>query len=369
MSVPPPPRRRRRLLVALTLLAAVGLLVARALLFQGPYQEITDLPDRPIVDLHCHIAGIGAGDSGCFVSPAMRANFRFKIYLDAFDVTEADLIEHGDMLVVRRLSELLARSRHVHQAVVLAMDGPIDASGELARDRTEVYIPNDFVAAAVKHHTNLLFGASVHPLRHDALERLDKVVAQGAVLLKWLPSIMDIDPADPRLMPFYQRLAHHRLPLLTHTGGERSFTTARDALADPLRLRLPLSLGVTVIAAHAGAGGENEGESDFDRLRHLMREFPNLHADISALTQVNRLGALRDVLAAPECRGRLVYGSDFPLINTALVSPWYHPLHIPLAERQKIADLDNPWDRDVQTKKSLGVPQEVFTLGESLLRR
>ena len=47
---------------------------------------------RPgIVDMHCHIAGIGAGDSGCFVSEKLRNNWRFGIYLRSFGVTQKEI--------------------------------------------------------------------------------------------------------------------------------------------------------------------------------------------------------------------------------------------------------------------------------------
>lgn len=365
----PPPRRFRisRILVFAVLLTLPALLVLRLILFQGPTHPPQPLPSAPIIDLHCHTAGIGAGDSGCFISPALRQNFRFRIYLQAFGVTEADLLQHGDALVLERLETQIANSRHVHAAVVLALDLPVDDHGQPRPDLAEIYIPNDFLTRELPRHPHLLFGASIHPLRPDAIERLDRAVAQGAVLVKWIPSIMNLDPADPRCIPFYQRLRHHHIPLLSHTGRERSFTRAEDDLADPARLRLALEHGVTVIAAHAGADGDHDGQSDFDRLRTLMREFPSLHADISALTQINKPGALRDALLAPECRGRLLYGSDFPLINTALVSPWYHPLQLTETQRRDIADIQNPWDRDIALKQALGVPPEIFAQTATLL--
>ncbi|MCK7472260.1 MAG: hypothetical protein MZU95_17000 [Desulfomicrobium escambiense] len=65
-----------------------------------------------------------------------------------------------------------------------------------------MYLPNEFVAGEVRRHPNLLFGASINPLRRDALRRLEQVADDGAVLLKWLPPIQHIDPADRRLVPF-----------------------------------------------------------------------------------------------------------------------------------------------------------------------
>lgn len=348
--------------------AVVGL-GCRALWFSGPYRTPEAMPPPPIIDMHCHTAGLGADGSGCFVSPAMASSFRFGIYLKAFGTSREELLEKGDRILVDRIAAQVAGSTNVTAAVVLALDGVAGPDGELDRSRTEVYVPNEHVAAAVKGHASLRFGASINPRRKDAIGRLDRAVADGAVLVKWIPSIMDIDPSDPALEPFYRRLIHHRIPLLSHAGKERSFTFAKDELADPERLRFPLSLGVTVIAGHVAAGGENGGEADFERLLRLMREYPNLYTDISALTQANRLGWLRRALDTPEMEDRLVYGSDFPLVNTALVSPWYFPMNLTRAEMSRLGALTNTWDQDVALKQALGVPQHVFRRTSQVLRR
>jgi predicted TIM-barrel fold metal-dependent hydrolase len=180
---------------------------------------------------------------------------------------------------------------------------------------------------------------------------------------------MHVDPSDARLTAFYERMIYWDLPLLTHTGQERSFTSAKDELSDPDKLRLPLELGVQVIAAHVASTGMNEGERDMDRLERMMRVYPNLYADISSLTQVNKLGYLKEVLQNKEFEGRLLYGSDFPLINTALVSPWLHPLHLTRTQMQELSDVKNPWDRDVALKQALGVPKGVFTRYQHVLDR
>jgi uncharacterized protein len=316
--------------------------------------------DSTIIDIHCHAAGIGAGGSGCFVSKALRGNWRYRAYLRSFGVTEREIAAEGDALVIRRLSETLAGSRMVSTAVLLAMDCVIDDNGKPDLDRTEIHIPNAFAAAQSRRFTNLLFGASINPHRCDALERIDAAVADGAVLIKWLPSIQHIDPADRGLVPFYRRLAENGLPLLTHTGAERSFTSARDELGDPDRLRLPLSEGVTVIAAHAAGNCSNNGERNFDRFIRLSALFPNLCADISALTQLNRPGQLKRLLCHTELHGRLLYGTDMPLINSAINSPWGHLFRLGPVRLRAILAEKNPWDRDVALKRALGVTSEIF---------
>jgi uncharacterized protein len=323
-----------------------------------PFRPVEPVP-AGIVDMHCHIAGIGAGDSGCFVSPRLQNNWRFKTYLRSFGVSEKVVLAHGDSLVADRISESLAQSKYVSKAVLLALDGVIDADGNLDTNRSEVFVPNEFVAEMAATHTNLLFGASVNPYRADAIERLVWAKNHGAVLIKWIPPIMEINPDDSKLIPFYKKMVELNLPLLSHTGREKSFSSADEEFGDPEKLRLPLSLGVTVIAAHIASSESYHGERGPDRLARLMHDYPNLYTDISALTQINKPGALKEALTKPEFSGRLVYGTDYPLINTALVSPWY-TLHLSLWQKFQIWRTKNPWDRDVLMKDDLGVPMEAF---------
>lgn len=323
--------------------------------------------EKAIIDIHCHTAGIGAGGSGCFVSPSLRRSWKYRIYLKAFGVTEKELQREGDGLVIRRLSEKLAKSKRVGVAVILAMDGVVNEKGELDVARTEIYIPNDFVATETRRYSNLLFGASINPYRRDALMRLEKAAADGAVLVKWLPSIQHIDPSDKKLIPFYLKLKELGLPLLAHTGDENSFTWSRDELSDPERQRLPLSLGVTVIAAHAASSGKNHGECNFDRFLRLCMEYPNLYADISALTQVNHFGQLPRLLKHRELYGRLLYGTDMPLINTGIVSPFAFPFRISPRRILAITRIENPWDRDVAIKEALGVTDQILSNTQNIL--
>lgn len=320
-----------------------------------------------VIDIHCHAAGIGAGASGCRISPAMRRSWKFRYYLKAFGVTLEELEGEGDMLVLRRLSQQLAAAQCVDRAVVFALDGAMDSHGRLDPSRTELYIPDAFVEGACRQLSNLLFGASVNPMRRDALERLDRAAAGGAVLLKWLPSIQGIDPSHPSLIPFYRRLAQLNLPLLSHTGEEESFTRADNSLADPARLRLPLEQGVTVIAAHCASNGRNGGQRNFERFVALMRRFPNLHGDLSALTQINRLGHLRRLLRYEQFHDRLHYGTDMPLPRTGLTSPWFQLGRLPLATVRRLAALRNPWDQDLQLKLALGLPAKVLSNTSRLL--
>ena len=323
---------------------------------------------QPIIDLHVHTAGIGAGDSGAFINREMRESWKFRVYLAAFGVSLEEIETHGDALVVGRISERIERSERIDKAVVLAMDGVVGANGEIDPEATQMFVPNEFVARETAKHDNLLFAASVNPYRPDAIERLERAHASGAVLVKWLPNIMHIDPGDETIVPFYRRMVELGLPLLSHTGAERSFETARDELGDPDRLRLPLETGVTVIAAHLAATGHTDGAENFDRLVAMFPSYPNLYADISSLTQINRLGYLKRALGIPGLAERLVYGSDWPLQFFPLVSPWYHVRHVGIGRARAIAKIDNAWDRDVALKEALGLPRAVLERSATVLR-
>ena len=131
--------------------AALGVFVFLAIWWLIPLTE-TRHQSSTYLDLHVHTAGLGYGDSGAFINEAMRSSIRFPIYLAAMGVTQTELETHGDALVITRIAEAVRSSRRVGQAVLLAMDGVIDPSGELDAERTQVFVPNDFVALNCSRH-------------------------------------------------------------------------------------------------------------------------------------------------------------------------------------------------------------------------
>lgn len=336
-------------------------LVGRLLFFRGPYREPEEVP-RGIVDMHCHTAGIGAGGSGAWISEELRNSWKFGLYLRVFGTTVKELEEKGDGEVMAIIARWIRESEHVDGAVILAMDAPYDAEGNLDQEAGEVYVPNRFVGEEAKKHEELYFGASVHPNRADALEELEWSKENGAVFMKWLPNIQGIDPSEARYRAYYEKLAELDLPLLTHVGDEDSFSTTNNALGDPRLLELALDCGVRVIAAHVASSGESEGQCNVERLLEMMVEWPNLVADLSTLTQFNRRKHLKTVLTDPRLEGRLMYGTDHPLTNTPLVTPWQYVLQLPLGVVWDLWRTKNPWDRDVKLKAALGVRREVFEM-------
>ena len=350
-------RALRNGLVGILLVLVTGVIVW---LLTPTLSRIVDVPRTDYLDMHVHTAGLGVRGSGAFVNDAMRSSYKFPIYLYALGVSMEEIETQGDVVVLRNISRQIGESRRVARAVVLAMDGVVNARGELDVDQTQIYVPNSFLMRELPRFENLEFGASVNPYRLDAVDRLERVADGGALLVKWIPNIMHIDPADEAIIPFYRKLVELDMPLLTHTGQERSFAHARDELGDPDRLRLPLSLGVRVMAAHIGSTGMNDGISNYERLNTMIETFPNLAVGISSLTQVNRRNSLAHALTREELNERMYYGTDWPLQFFPLVSPLFHLNHISWREARSIVAIDNVWDRDVALKEEIGVPTVVF---------
>ena len=54
------------------------------------------------------------------------------------------------------------------------------------------------------------------------MAELERCLAEGAVMLKCLPNCQNIDWNDRRYTAFLERMAAAGLPLLAHTGSERT---------------------------------------------------------------------------------------------------------------------------------------------------
>ena len=120
--------------------------------------------------------------------------------------------------------------------------------------------------------------------------------------------------------------------------------------------------------AHIGVRGHNEGETYFDAAIEMLSRYDNSYADISSLTQINKLGFLGRALEATGIEEKLLYGSDWPLQLTVIVSPFYQIGRISLNNMITTQRIDNVWDRDVQLKRHLGVPETVFRRANNVLR-
>lgn len=317
-----------------------------------------------IYDIHAHIVGMESGASGNYLCPARRMNLPLRILLAGARRRAAEMNSTSlDEGLCRLIGQWADESR-VDRIVLLALDGVYHRDGKPDLERTQVVVGNDYVADCAAGHPKLLFGASIHPYRRDALEELDRAAGRGACLIKWLPSAQRIDPDDPVCERFYERLALHGIPLLSHTGPEHTLARFSNSLNDPRRLAGALRRGVTVIAAHCGTRMYLYERSWFGAWAEMTRRFPNFYGDLSTFALPLRGGPWRRILKDPHLLSRVVYGSDFP---TPAMPLWYGPT-LGWRRARELNGMENPFDKTLRTLERLGAPQEVFSRAGELLR-
>lgn len=292
------------------------------------------LDPQQLWDVHTHLLGTGDSGSGCTVNaqldqwwhPVEMLRKRFILNAACVPIDAPSV----DRAYVQRLRALADDFPEGARWLLFAFDHACDDAGRPVAANTTFHVPDAYAAAVVNQHgARFAWVASIHPYRPDAMARLDAALAGGAVALKWLPSSMAIDLRDPRLHPFYDRLAATRLPVIVHCGEEKAVPGAgREDLGNPLHVRTALERGVRVIVAHCASLGH---ALDLDARR--PREVPafslfsrlmdegwgdQLLGDISVVLQTNRQpDVARTLLTRQDWHPRLLHGSDYPLPGIA----------------------------------------------------
>lgn len=372
----------------------------------------------PTIDIHFHLAGTGTllpqhrdeliriigeqrlrelcptafeGSTGC------RLDTHGWLDMPEFFgrlVAKTDIAD--DFSFAELLIRFVRRSELVDKAVLLALDQVYELNGTPRPDATHLHVPNGWAAAVVAANPDAaLFGASVHPSRRNACDELRRVAANGAVLIKWLPSAQDIQPDRQQYRQFYDELVRLGMPLLSHVGNEHTIPCAysdKTAAQDndspmqsnnhPERLWFALECGVNVIAAHCALYERNdkpkgEGEDtpdNIDLLHEMMMKSPGgngkgtLFSDLSAFITTSTFRTrLIDRIVGHFPDDRLLFGTDFPIIIPPL-RPGAVAGRISAWESLNLMLTRNPLDRCVKTIQYLDFGPAVFTNARSVLR-
>lgn len=318
----------------------------------------------PKIDVHAHLAGVGTNGSGCWTSPGFRRRYTFRLLRLKYRITGEQMRNTVDADWAAMLARLV-RESELDRAVALGFDGVYDQNGELDPEQSQMIVPPAWVFRMCREHPELLPGPSINPYRRDALERLEECIAGGAVLLKWLPIVQAINPGDPSLARFYQRMADARLPLLVHaSGGEQTFATVRPEYNNVRLLELPLDLGVPVICAHSGTRVHAAREPDqLPALRELFGRYPHLWVDNSGLANPSRFAHLPRLAGDPLFNERTLYGSDWPVPSNA----FYFPRKLGARRVYALERQTNALQRDVDLKRALGYPEATLTRATRVL--
>ncbi len=276
-----------------------------------------------VIDVHIHFGAPKDEQSGCYWSEEFTKQ---PAYYAMLLITNS-LFKKVDIHLVRKhLLKVINDSKYTDKSVVLAFDQVYDENGTALPKKTNLYVPNSYIADLAKQNSRVLFGASVHPYRNDWNRALDDCLEKGAVLCKWIPSAQMINPEHAKCVPFYKKLVEHQLPLLCHCGPEYSIPTADhtyDEYNNPKYLRMALDEGVTVIIAHCAMPFwgifDREYHDDWDEFLKLFEkdeEFGwNLYADLSAVCTPFRKKYIKEIMQMVERipPERLLYGSDYPI--------------------------------------------------------
>src|SRR5437867_9986332 len=171
------------------------------------------------------------------------------------------------------------------------------------------------------------------------------------MLVNVLHNAQGIDLSNSRYVPYYEKLAQLKIPLMSHVGYEFSVIGRDQTAGDPNKLRVPLEEGATVIAAHGCSNGLIAYEPYYHTLLDLVRRYAHFFADVSALTLPNRFGMLWRLQRHPEVHARLLFGTDYPLA----VFHWPCWGRIGWRDLRTIIRTDNRFDRKYLILKSLSV--------------
>lgn len=182
---------------------------------------------------------------------------------------------------------------------------------------------NDFIAAEVRVHPNLIGLGTLFPAMEGWEAELERIAALGLKGLKIHPDFQHTPIDLPEAIPMYRAVAKAGLPVLFHMGDAHLDYSSPQRLTNLIR-QVP---DLVAIAAHFG--GWQCWEKSY---AHVQPE--NVYYDTSsslrflgrdrALEYLDRLGA-----------HRFLYGTDFPM--------W-----TPAEELQRFRDLGLPPDLENQ---------------------
>lgn len=283
-----------------------------------------------VYDNHAHLCGLDNGEE-LYVNPIFGSNIFRRFHMNVFK--RASGISHNavsvgneaeqSIMYVGRLQSLLEKINQIvrYKLVLLPMDYYYE-NGKISKEKTAIRCSDKYVYDIYSKNKELFMPAvSIHPDRHDAIDKLVEAACRGIQLVKWLPNSMNINPSNKKYEKYYDTLVKLNMKLLIHIGEEHSVNCGHlnQQLGNPMLLEYPLQLGVKIIGAHCGSEGysvmsDGKKIENYKLLFNLMEKHDNLYTDISAMLAFKRAGKpLEDALDNVHLHHRFLYGSDYPV--------------------------------------------------------
>jgi predicted TIM-barrel fold metal-dependent hydrolase len=324
------------------------------------------------IDLHVHLAGLGAEPTadqtagacdslGCFVSKRMTRSITYHALRQALGVATLDPLA-ATASFADRLVNLLETSDELDYACIFAMDGVYDASGALMPGESHLYVPNSYVMEVCRRSPKLLPVISINPQRKDALKELEKW-GPTAVAMKWLGPLQKFDPDTAAYEPFYDAMKELGLPLIAHSGCEHTFPNMAQRLGNPLLYERLLKRGIPVIFSHCGTGSFLAPGHDYSKeFLQMMDKHDQVYGDTSAFCSLVRYKQVKR-FSEDRIVPRIWHGSDWPIPSSAV----YFLADLGFNRVRGLETNRHPLDRDVATKRAMGMPDSVFHGAHTLL--
>jgi len=316
-------------------------------------------------DIHTFLIGNQSDGSGSYVNERFRRRVVFRV-IECF--SKMKKIGQGGSLAFH-WSERLAKfveDSPLDYAVALGFDGVIDrVSGRLDYQKTPMYIPNSWVFKVCQRYSHLLPGVSINPYRKCAEQLVQKACADGAVLMKWLPSVQGIQLNDPQLKSFYQTVAKLKIPILVHIGPEITLPSIHPSFNQASDLRYALDLGVTFVLAHGGVNPISAcwRKSQIPVIEKLCSEYSHIWLDNAALPNLSRFHQVNTFLKSSLFLSRTLHGSDYPIPTNA----FYFPKKVGFSKIISLEKIKNPLSRDIEIKAALGFPKSCLSNASRVL--
>jgi predicted TIM-barrel fold metal-dependent hydrolase len=178
-------------------------------------------------------------------------------------------------------------------------------------------IPNDDVLASASRHGDVLIPfVSVDPTRGPAaLEEVARLAAAGARGFKLHPPLQQFFPNDRAIYPFYEAVEATKLPVIFHTGHSGIGTGVRGGGGIRLKYGAPMPIDdvavdfpdMPIVLAHPSFPWQDEAIS-------ICLHKPNVYIDLSGWSPKYFPPQLVQY-ANTQLRGKVLFGSDYPLIT------------------------------------------------------
>ena len=217
----------------------------------------------------------------------------------------------GGAPMLPTVDEVAAYFRERSMAAVVFTVDSVSQSGEDP-------VPDNFEIAelAAEHADVLIPFASVDPARPDAVDRVRRLIDEHGVKgFKFHPNLQEFFPDDRAAYPLYETIAAAGLPALFHSGHSGIGTGVPGGAGLRLKYSNPMCLDdvaadfptMPIVIAHPSFPWQDEAIS-------ICLHKENVWIDLSGWSPKYFPPQLVQY-ANTQLRGKVLFGSDFPLIT------------------------------------------------------